>query len=707
MDKFSAQRMRILGEMAEYSAREPVPCRAVSITLKYPTFSDLTPDQLDYYTYWKTVFNRKGTKRAADGYVWLFVTELLNSDDPDYASSALNSLVGACANDGSPIYPELLETAILYSKIHGTPMPACSEWMYLNMLNCLLSPEITDLPPGIMRTLCDDNTAFRDPEAERVVGTVLRRYDRLLSEKRGTSVLEFCMTPVKTSFVPFTDYAVAEPPMPVERIDWKPTGFAKTLFVYLAGLFSGTETRAPLPFRDELTSMFKEIRASGKYTDSPDPFTKPDGIRIRTLGSPVTSLGPSCLCDPAVPVRSSRNITLGDVLTFGPMSPQRPESYIPSGCEHPAYGDLSRDRFAYYLYWKDSFRRGRALDTDNGYVNLFLTELINSDDVAGASDILAELYRTYGRDAQNLIGITLMDHTVINGGVFADYNVYMDKFVVNSWIGEFVHGMNDVPLDRRMLDILRSGSVNVHYMDEIPLEPFSAALRRIFAALESRSGADAVLGVQETVSSRSFYVGLNFLRGNPVRTIRYRNYLGCRKFVGFMDKAAKYAANLAKNGCSQDSRKPFSFGGVGCAAIMYEEFLLWQSRNSVPEEREIKLDLEAVKAAEEDLRQVTDMMRTDEVPDAPEEKEEERPQSERGGPWASFFSSLTGQERTYLSLCLKNGKEASAFLRETGTTRVGMEDSINGKALDTVGDTVLENGAPVEDYEQDLKKGTE
>ncbi len=701
------QRSRIVEEAAEFAGRGAVPCKAVGITLKYPTYSDLTPDQLEYYLYWKSTVGRKGFKKAADGYTWLYVTELLNSDDPDESSRALNSLAESIANDGSPLYPGLLGTAIVYSKINGTPLPAYSDWMYLNMLNCLLQPDVSDIPLAGLRQLSGDISSFRGPDAERIVGTVLRRYDRLLTEKGGTSLLEFCMEPVKTSFVPFTEYAVADPPRPVERIEWKIKDSAKTLFSYLAGLSAGTDVPAAIPFRTELKAMFREIRASGEFTVSPDPFSKPEGVRIRLLGSPVTAMGPSRLCDPAVPARSARNITLGDILTFGPMPPQRPESYIPSGFEHPAYSDLSKDRFAYYLYWRDSFGRGRALDTDNGYVNLRLTELINSDDVAEASEELSELYRVYGQGSPNLIGVTLMDHTVINGGVFSDYRIYLDKLVVNSWIGDFLHGNTDVPMDGRMLNILRSGSVNVHYMDPVPLEPFCTSLRRIFSAIDAKSGIDRVLGVQEVAAARTFYIGLDYLRGRKEKAVRYRNYLGCRKFIGFMDKAAKYAANLVKNRCSQESKKPFTFGGVGCAAILYEEFLLWQNRAVEPEPEEIELDLEAVKAAEEDLRQVTDMMRTEEAPEEAEDAVETKEEDADGDPWKAFFSALTAQERRYLSLCLDNSQKTDAFLREAGTTRVRMEDAINAKALDTVGDTVVEDGMPVEDYEEDLRKGTE
>ncbi len=704
MDKFAPQRSRILDEISDYSGQDPVPCKSVGITLKYPTYSDLTPDQLAYYTYWKSTVGRRGFKKAADGYTWLLVTELLNSNDPDHASSRLNALVSATANDGSPLYPELLGTAVVYSKINGTPMPPCPARNDLNVLNCLLEPEISDIPAEILRSLSGDPSSFKEQNAGKLFGTVLRRYDRLLAEKKGTSLLDLCMVPSKTSFVPFTEYAVAAAPKPVELIEWRVAPFAGEFFAYLSKLPDGGD--ADIPFKAELRSMYKEVRASGEFTDSPDPFSKPEGVRIRTLGSAVTAYGPSRLCDPAVPNGSGKGTTLGEILTFSSKPPQRPEHYVPSGFEHPTYNDLSREQFAYFQYWKDCFRRGKFLDTDNGYVNLFLTEIINSSDTAEASSSLHTLQRIYGEGSPNLIGVTLMDHTVMNGGTFSDYRVYMDKLVVNSWVGDFVHGIDEVPMDERMLNILRSGSVNVRYMDPVPLEPFSASLKRIFAAIEAKSGIDSVLGVQEVAASRTFYIGLDYLRARKERAVRYRNYLGCRKFIGFMDKAAKYASNLVKNNCSQESRKPFTFGGVGCAVIFYEEFLLWQTKSEKPAEREIELDLDAVKAAEEDLRQVTDMMRTEEAPEEEEAatKQEEKPADD---PWSQFFSVLTAREREYISLCLNDSQRTNAFLLETGITRVKMEDAINAKALDTVGDTVVEDGTPVEDYEEELRKGSE
>ena len=72
-----------------------------------------------------------------------------------------------------------------------------------------------------------------------------------------------------------------------------------------------------------------------------------------------------------------------------------------------------------------------------------------------------------------------------------------------------------------------------------------------------------------------------------------------------------------------------------------------------------------------------------------------------------FFASLTGTEKEYIKIISREPAGAPAFLRSHSLTRIGMEDAINNKALDTVGDTVLEDGTAVEDYIEDMEKGLE
>ena len=65
--------------------------------------------------------------------------------------------------------------------------------------------------------------------------------------------------------------------------------------------------------------------------------------------------------------------------------------------------------------------------------------------------------------------------------------------------------------------------------------------------------------------------------------------------------------------------------------------------------------------------------------------------------WSSFISSLSQSERKLLELLLQGNR----------TYDIRMVDSINAKAMDTVGDTVIEEDSLIEDYREDLKKALE
>ena len=125
------------------------------------------------------------------------------------------------------------------------------------------------------------------------------------------------------------------------------------------------------------------------------------------------------------------------------------------------------------------------------------------------------------------------------------------------------------------------------------------------------------------------------------------------------------------------------------------------------QKRTLKLDLGqlgAIRAAAEVTR---DRLLTEEdlAEDAPEPQPEIAFQAEKAAPEprAGGFAELTGEENRYLQ-CLLTG-EPTDWLRGAGLMGSILCDSVNEKLFDLFGDTVLENGAPVEDYLEDLKEG--
>ena len=65
--------------------------------------------------------------------------------------------------------------------------------------------------------------------------------------------------------------------------------------------------------------------------------------------------------------------------------------------------------------------------------------------------------------------------------------------------------------------------------------------------------------------------------------------------------------------------------------------------------------------------------------------------------WSSFVSLLLQSEKKLLELLLQG----------TRTYDIRMVDSINAKAMDTVGDTIIEEDSLIEDYKEDLRKALE
>ena len=83
------------------------------------------------------------------------------------------------------------------------------------------------------------------------------------------------------------------------------------------------------------------------------------------------------------------------------------------------------------------------------------------------------------------------------------------------------------------------------------------------------------------------------------------------------------------------------------------------------------------------------------VEETPEMVEPDGPTSE--DPWSAFVSSLTDDEKGHLSSILHGSPKAD----------VRLDDSINAKAMDTIGDTVIEEDSLVEDYMEDLRRALE
>lgn len=76
---------------------------------------------------------------------------------------------------------------------------------------------------------------------------------------------------------------------------------------------------------------------------------------------------------------------------------------VPFFSYSPQYAQMNRTQLAWYLWWRENFRQGKALDTDYSYILLYVYELINlSDklDVEYCLDKMCRVWLEYGERYQ-------------------------------------------------------------------------------------------------------------------------------------------------------------------------------------------------------------------------------------------------------------------------------------------------------------------
>lgn len=140
--------------------------------------------------------------------------------------------------------------------------------------------------------------------------------------------------------------------------------------------------------------------------------------------------------------------------------------------------------------------------------------------------------------------------------------------------------------------------------------------------------------------------------------------------------------------------------GVVVDDILEEEVRKWFSEKApvkLVRPREISIDMSKVEQANDNLEHVTKLMAVDE-PESPVIESvasaPTRSAQTSADPWQSFAEALNKGQREYLRKALAGTLRAPKSMTD---------DAINAIALDTVKDTVIENGAVFEDYIEDIR----
>ncbi len=412
-----------------------------------------------------------------------------------------------------------------------------------------------------------------------------------------------------------------------------------------------------------------------------------------------------------------RDTLLADMRANRGLSGRRNAPFVPSGRWCASYDTMTREQKEFYLSWRSGVLEGRYMDSDRGYLWLLLYETIESDiDPEHKMAVLKGLLEAYGQSSESIKDLILricQDYALLTDQdpPWEEKGDYVEAQMI-LWVKLDLVPVGWVPLDlaKRFMD---SSSFKYVTTDADYETAFNIALR----ALAAKTYEDTDMSLANFLGGwnrriiRKLFSELSSDWGScsfTIREIRPANYGG--KMLSAALKTAIRCVNrplglrVPKHGTSVER---------SYLERMEAETNAWVQRMRRAERVEqirreaasITLDVDAVRDAEADLAAIKDMVGTEEDEGKAKEPDTvalEPSESDPIDPWEAFVRTLSASQREYLSASLKSrGGDAARAFR---TTMVRMEDEINVKAMDTMGDQVVEEGSVFEEYAEEMSR---
>lgn len=710
-----------------------VECPPIECVLKRPDIGRLTAPQLAYYLYWRDRILDGEYIEADPGYIFLLFSEILVRDlDPSEVERICNMFL----MDRHMCHHELVSDFLFdYHIVHG--LDPCSPTLRMlererDIITCgaltnILANPGSGIPPFILYELGYLADMFVNSDmAQRIAPDLAKALAAVgdLFAKRGTGILEEIgegrRTHVRVVFAEYPTYH-GEGAYVLDNtdLDLSPDG--------RAGRFLGGLIRLTVRVREEM--------AGEKGTTVPGHITKDirDAVKAAIIGKSDVGASSETVPD-LVFEKVSEHMARADVLRaptagasisavsgslrddvhkYAGMAPSGPHmDYVPSRLLTPEYSKLKDGRLEYYLQWREGIRHGEYGRADEGYIWLLMTELLNTGVPQESMDMMMrirEVYDPYHCDSG--LGRGILMRALVNGLDIPSTDL---------------DDRNPLCIGKVLAQIDKGGTAEVtlrsfdwiaYRISRKPVAGFDRACARAMnVILRNIAERRAMLNHRDKSTTFGFYLldRISLKNDTPFRFYGFPGkdrsmtmylqtaddrYL-CEDLRRLMaDCAELMQAMRAGRTCKI---KQTSFGGVNVEAIMVGA-IRNEIRASVKSldgkwtevRRTVELDRDAVDNAERDLEQVTDMMRVDdpgEGPATPAEEGREVVHMGDGDQWARFSMLLRDDEKVYLRSILDGVPHAD----------VRLDDSINAKSMDTVGDTVVEGGCIVEDYRSEV-----
>lgn len=640
------------------------PCGIIS-----PDRGMLSADQLRYYAYWCRNLENGTYLPSELGYVGMRVREILDSDmDGGMKMAQLDTI-----SIGDPILGCVAD--------HGMPQICIREGLTLNRL-CLdeglfelsmmdlLSHPVSEFDMGeysalAERVLGHDRVSEDD---RRSFNTVLARLDSYLAE-RGTDIPTILSKGYEYRCIRITtgDQRSVRYEVPTYRVQ-------PEIIEDLIGCIDRCSKKMTGSKNARLT--YRRYFTKGMADAAMDGSVKVEMSRKH----PVTRKFP----------RAVMFIALHGVPTWnhdGRVHDGPPPKYTTSGI---VYGGDTSEVCRYYAYWKGMVQKNVYLDTDNGYVRLYLNEIVGSvDSPESKHSAMMRLRSVYDPDDRNgMIWEYITAHALSESIPLETCGHSNMDCTAHLVLRQIASGKGGYLTVEGIAELGRLSVTTAYRMDERAVEVVNALLRECASVCGNKISA--------------------FRNAFGIRTEKRDTlcpWLGVRKAFTAIAKGSRLEQHI--KGIVDGMDKSPSTGYEGDAGVfgpLHREDIvrIVDEVREARRRRVVVLDMGAVKDAESDLAEVTDLMRIDDGEDvvadpAPTEDAAIQETVPTDSPWDTFRFLLTSTEMTYL-------RDLIAGIPGNGRDTIRTEESVNRKAMDTVGDVVVENGIIVDDYSDDIRR---
>lgn len=678
----------------------PKKCRAVPSDSYETDYDSLSDEQVNYYIWWRECLRNGKLDSVDEGYAFLRMVEIANgTDTPDSAMEQielLKTLGGMNTYEMGNFMADLcivnnidLPNHITRGPLHGAFVSAALSYPPRE-LSCEEIYWISSFPEIYPR---DEN------KVTELFNNALHELEKYLLETTGRDLSAGYGKRTTMKYTPFKSYYPEKSVcyyVEYDEFDDRLSDLMKALLIYCAkkvdpdekGRVSSVLTKDMRGIVDtaflngcvQRESVEKEWKGyrfipESEYV-SPIPLIKPLPKSMSSYRDPK---------DLRCSIRDNKY-----AVSDGP------HPYVMSYCQKPSHNGMTDEQRSFYLYFRDCAREGKFIDTDEGYLWLLLVDLINNNYENSLETIIGIRNAYFPGINRSLPGLTAVEYAMMMGLDIPDDSLYPSYT-------EYSHIMTQILEDRDGYlsadGLMTMGGINnktlKSNLDESCVDIANAVIRKINDELPKGILSKCRLKVR-TEKMYLFSDVKHYRDGTrsyayPISMV---SYFSNDQFTSGVEAILRTVVQAMR--AKRQNKKPsftnYNAFGMDIRMIVTDSVEQYLNNGSPVKtsKSDVRIDKNAVEKAQNDLEDVTRMMAIEDsvVEETVKETIPERIVGD--DPWQSLMSSLANDERSYLKALAEDGSDVKKSNK--------MVNSINSKAMDTIGDALIDDGGLLEDY---------